>query len=276
MVVRLTELYKTKYFYLTTGKDLTYLFSTCATLRSTPDAAVNAGSAEIEQVFRCFRTGAPVTFDLAGARFTSDVTPILLNAQRSYGLDLIDSEQSWRNDILKENKRRFELYGNGVQNTIELPLLRQDEKALDFIRNLKKGVLYSVPVTYVHEIWIPLCVLISVFRPSIQLYLNGREAKLLEFVASRLTLNDLNKYREFYMVTKQGVQIVSTDRNFYVQQLGYCDLEQAQSVASFVPTDFGKVVLKDQLEFRTIANECIRTLNKYRNTRPVTLAELFE
>ena len=276
MTVKLTDLYSTKYFYITTGKDLTYLFATCDLIRKDPKKEVNAGNKQIEDVFNCFRVGAPVVFDLADGRYTSDISHILLAAQREYGFELIDSVNPWRNAILMENKRRFELYKDGVQNTVELPVLRQDEKALDFIKNLQKGVLYRVPVTYPEDIWLQLCVLISIYRPSIQMYLSEREAKFLEFVASRLTLSDLEQYTEFYMVTKQGVQIVDASKPFYVQRLGYCNLEQAQSVASFVPTDFGRVVLKDVLAFRTIANECVRTLNKYKNTRSITLRELFE
>lgn len=276
MVVKLSELYNTKFFYITMGKDLTYLFSSCNSLRKDPSLKLNAGNKVIDDVFSCFRVGAPVTFDLAGCKFTSDTVYTLLTAQRDYKLDLIDSQDAWRNDILMVNRERFEKYGDGVQNTVELPILTQDAMALEFIQSLQKGVLYSVPVTYDKEIWIQLCVLIQIYRPSIQLFLNGREATLLEFVASRLTPFDLQQWSEFYMITKQGVMVVDASKPFYVQRLGYVDLEQAQSVASFVPTAFGKESLKNVMVFRTIANECIRALNKYKNKRSVTLAELFE
>lgn len=276
MVVKLKELYNTKYFYITLGKDLTYLFSTCSQLRRDPSQEVNAGNDQIKQVYDCFRASAPVSFDLADCKFTSDVTRILMTAQRDYQLDFIDTKDTWRNDIFKENKNRFLTRESLQSTTVELPELRQDEKALDFIRSLSKDVTYSVPVTYVSDIWVQLCTLISIFRPSIKLYLNDREAILLNFVAARLTLNDLEPYHEFYMVTEQGVQIVDTNNPLYVQGIGECDLSEAMAVANFVPTDFGRVVLKDVLVFRTIANECINTLNHYKNTRPVFLSELFK
>lgn len=276
MVVKLSELYNTKYFYITMGKDLTYLFSTCNSLRNNAALEPNAGNKLMADVFACFKVGAPVTFDLADCKFTSDVVYTLLAAQRDYKLDLVDSKEGWRNDILRTNSERFAKYGDGIPDAMELPLLRQDAKALDFIQGLQKGVVYSVPVTYDKDIWTQLCVLIQIYRPSIQLFLNGREATLLEFVASRLTPFDLQQWSEFYMVTKQGVQIVDASKPFYVQRLGYVDMEQAQSVASFVPTAFGKESLKNVMAFRTIANECIRTLNKYKSKRSITLAELFE
>ena len=277
MTVKLTELYNTKFFYITTGKDLTYLFTTCASLRANPELKVNAGNNLMEQVFSCFRVGAPVTFDLADGRFTSDVTHIILTAQRDYKMDIIDSVNIWRNDILAENKRRIDANdaAGGYENMTQLPVLKREDKAIDFIKALDKTVAYSVPVTYEKEIWLQLCTLIQIFRPSVTLYLNGREALLLDYVASRLTPFDLKSWNEFYMISDEGVQVVDTRKPIYVQRLGYCDVDQAMAVASFVPTDFGRKVMKDVPVFRAMANECIRALNTYKNQRSVTLAELF-
>lgn len=275
MVVNLVDMYNTKYFYLPFGKDLTYLFTTCNTLRSTPNLEVHAGNEKIAKVFDCFRVGAEVKFDLAGGHYTSDITPILLTAQRDYGMLLIDSKERWREKILRENDRRFAEFKNGVQDTTQLPVLSQSEKAVDFIRSLSKDVVYEVPVSYPQEIWLHLITLISIFRPSVQLYLCNRESALLEHVARQLAPSDLDEFDEFYMITKQGIEVVNRSEEIYVQQLGYTDIDGAQSFASFVPTDFGKKQLKDHPAFRVIANASIHELNKYKNARKVTLDELF-
>lgn len=275
MVVKLIDLYNTKYFYISICKDLTYLFSSCWQIRNNTSLQMHAGNEKIAKVFDCFRTGAPVQFDLAGGKYTSDACAVIQNAQREYGIQFIDTECEWREQLFRENDERLQYAKSVVDTTTPLPILERGEPTIDYIKSLQKGIIYSVPFNYPGNIWMQVVTLINIYRPSIQLYLQNRELQLLSFIAKQLIPEDLNRFEEYYMITPQGVQKVRRGEKIYVQQLGYTDVAGALTVADFVPTDFGSVPLKDDVTFRVIATNCIHEVNKYHNTRAAKLSELF-
>lgn len=271
MRVKLTELYNTKYFYVTTGKDLTYMLSTCLQLMQDPNIQYNIGNEKLGVVYNCFKTGADIEFDLAGTHITSDVTPTILSFSER-GIKFVDTENKWRDEILAENRRRFEQRAS-IQNEVLLPPLPMEQPAVEYVQELSKDVIYRVPPQN-QEITLPLVVLICIYRPSIQLHLDDVALPLMRYVAKNLTLNDLSNYDEFYMATPEGISVVKAGQDIYVQQLGYVDMEKASTVADFVPTEFGRVRLNEDAVFRTIATSCVRVLNRYRESRPVKLSEI--
>lgn len=275
MVVKLTDLYNTKYFYISICKDLTYLFSSCWQIQHNTSLQMHAGNEKIAKVFDCFRTGAPVQFDLAGGKYTSDACTVIQNAQREYGIQFIDTECAWREQLFRENEERLKYAASVADNTTPLLILECGEPTIEYIRSLEKGIVYSVPFNYPTSIWMQVVTLINIYRPSIKLYLQGRESQLLSFIAKQLIPEDLNRFDTYYMLTPQGIQTVRRGEKIYVQQLGYTDVSDALTVADFVPTDFGSVPLKDDVTFRVIATNCIHEINKYHNTRATKLSELF-
>lgn len=275
MVVKLTDLYNTKYFYISICKDLTYLFSSCWQIQHNTSLQMHAGNEKIAKVFDCFRTGAPVQFDLAGGKYTSDACTVIQNAQREYGIQFIDTECAWREQLFRENEERLKYAASVADNTTPLSILECGEPTIEYIRSLEKGIVYSVPFNYPTSIWMQVVTLINIYRPSIKLYLQGRESQLLSFIAKQLIPEDLNRFDTYYMLTPQGIQTVRRGEKIYVQQLGYTDVSDALTVADFVPTDFGSVPLKDDVTFRVIATNCIHEINKYHNTRATKLSELF-
>lgn len=279
MLVKLRDIYNTKYFYISYKKDLVRLFSQFAELQKNPTLHPFAGSAEMEKVFDAARAHAELQLDIADCRFTSDTTPLLLAAQRDYGIVLVDSADKQRDKILKENVERLNKYGANDsvirEQLTELPKLTKTTDPIEWLKSLQKGVLYGVPAGLNDEIWIQLIVLTNIYRPSIQLYLYNRESQVLRWVANHLTPADLEQYDDFYMVTKQGVTEVNRRQDIYVQELGSVSFDEALTVASFVPKVFGTEVTKNVAAFQMIARTCIRDINKYINSKKVTIEELF-
>ena len=267
MRVKICDVYNTKYFYVTMGRDLSYMWNTCLTLRSSPNADYNVGNAQLGTIYDCFKTGAPVEFDLAGARLTSDVTRIVIDFIRR-GIVMCDTESSWRDNILKENYKRL----HTELTTVPLPTYTWDMSAKDYIQSLQTDVIYQPPSVN-PEVYIPLLVMITMTRPKVQICLNSVGIALFNFVANKLPYDVLSKYSEYYMITREGIQIVNKD-NIYVQNLGKVTLDEALTSANFIPTIFGNERLNNDPDFKGIFMECLKMVNRYRSTRKPLLSDI--
>lgn len=271
MRFKLVDLFETKYFYVTTGKDLTYALSTCEKLRTDANVPYNAGNAELEKLYSCVKNGAPVEFDLAGAKITSDVTTIL----RLYmyrGFTFVDSEWEWRDKLFAEGRERIALK-DSLKDVVPLPPFDLNTLANEYVSNLSKDVIYEVPVGQ-DEIYIPLCVLICIYRPSVRLLLDNVFNQVFKFVSKHLTEKDLDTWSEFYVIEPEGVSIWKRGDKLHIQRLGYCELEDALTVADFVPTVFGSERLANDVIFREVAKDCISRLNHYKMSKPVNLSDI--
>lgn len=273
MRFKIVDVFKTKYFYVTTGRDLNYMLNTCVALRSNPTFQYNAGSPELDEVYSAVKSGAPVEFDLADARITSDVTTTI-NMFARQGVVFVDSSAPWRDSILAENRRRLSLESQ-YKDAIELPKLSMYDSAIDYIQALSKDEVYLVPPNDLN-ITIPLVTLITIFRPSVKLLIDNIAGELFKYVGEFFTEANLEEYNEFYISTPEGVSTWKRGTPLYVQRIHNkeCDLSEALTVADVVPTVFGKERLNQDRIFRLIASDSNNRLNYLKSKQPVKLSDV--
>ena len=270
MQFKLVDLYNTKYFYTTFRLDLVYLFNTCLELRKNVNYAYNVGNDKLGKVYEAVKSGTPVQFDLAGAKLTSDIVP-KIREYSERGIEFIDTKDKWRDVILRTNRERLSI---DTSDYIDLPPYNPSTSVKDYIVSLDKNVTYKLPLND-NDVYIPLVVMILMSRPSIKINLNVHVKDLFNYVGSRLTLADLNKYHEFYLTTPEGTQVVDFSYGkTYVQRLGLCDKEQALTVGTLVPTDFGKKKLVQDEDWKHIFRDCLNIMNRYKSSRKKTIEEV--
>lgn len=271
MRVKLTDLYDTKYFYVSFKNDLTYLFDNVLKLSRGENINPNVGNDKIGEVYNCARVGTPLEFDIADAHFTSDCTSYLVTYAKK-GIVFVDSSNYWRNKILETNRERV---AEAVQYADEIPLpaFKVDDSAPDYIQALSKDVVYRISPNN-QDVVLPLTTLIIIYRPSIKLHIDDVAIPLFRYVARFITPAEAKRFGEYYMVTAEGISVVEKADKIYVQQLGTVDFETASTVADFVPTDFGKVRLTNDPLFRVIAQQCLNVLNEYKSRKPLRLQDV--
>lgn len=272
MRAALTELYNTRYFYITYQRDLVYLFSTFLALRQDPNYEYNAGNEKLDKVYRAARVGAAVEFDLANAKISPDVFPTI-QSYAEKGIIFIDSKDSWRNNILALNRERMKV---DMSEFVTLPAYDGTILVKDYVKSLQKGTKYILPNNN-PEVYIPLTYIAMVLRPSLIINLGGQCNAFFNFVGSRFTIKDLEEYKRFYFTSPEGTMILDFSQgDCYVQRIGYCDIEQALTVGSLVPTVLGEERLFEKGRWQIIFKNCLSMLNGYRATRKHTLGELFD
>lgn len=273
MQFKLVDIFNTKYFYVTTGKDLHYMLSTCVALRSDANHVHNVGNEALGRVYNAFKSGAPVEFDLAEARLTSDVTT-MINMFARQGIVFVDTNAPWRNNILTENRKRLELEFS-YKDAVQLPAFDSRLSAVDYIQSLSKDIVYRVPPNNL-QVTIPLVTMIIIYRPSIQLIINDVASSLFKYVGDFFTEATLEEYNEFYISEPEGVSIWSKGTPLYIQRIRKkeCTFSEALTVADIVPTVFGKERLNKDKTFRAIASDCNTRLNYIRSQQPVKLSDV--
>lgn len=268
--VKLRELYNTRYLYVTLQRDLIYLFSTYLELRKNSDYEYFAGNDLLQKVYSAARVGTNVEFDLADTKITPDIEQTI----RTYGfkgIAFVDTKDYYRNEILKENRRRAQI---DTSSFVPLPEYNSTQLVKDYVQSLKKDVTYTVTYNNV-EVYLPLLYIIMVTRPSIKIDLAGMCSEFFSFVGKRLTLSDLEGYSEFYFSDREGTVVVSlNDGKVYTQRMGLCDLETASTLGSLVPTVLGSKRLLNEGCWHTIFRTCLGMLNGYRATRKKKLYEV--
>ena len=271
MRFKITELFGTKYFYVTTGKDLTYMLNVCLGLRKDSNMEYNIGSDALRQVYDCFKSGAPVEFDLAEARLTSDVCATL-NEYMRQGIRFVDSHAEWRDNLLKDNEARLQI---DLSKAVPLPTYTADMNAVTYLQNLSSECTYIVGTGNL-DLYKPLVTIIIMFRPSVKLVLNEIAGDIFKYVSDFFTPDDLKRYDEFYVSEPEGVFVWKRGEPLYIQRIHdkKCTFEEAQTVADFVPTVFGKERLNMDPTFRIIAGDCNAKLNCCRANIPIALSDV--
>lgn len=266
----MTELYNTKYFYLTLRSDLDYLFTTVKGLQADENYQHNVGNEMLGRVYQAAKSGAPIEFDFAGAKITPDVVTSLM-FYSNQGIVFVDSKDAWRDNIFKLNRERAKI---DRSEFVELPKYELDILVKDYIQSLDKSVKYKVPLNE-SDIYLPLTVMILLARPSIQLCIDSFAKDLFTFVGEHLTVGDLCEYDKFYFTSPEGTQIMDfSSGKAYVQRLGEVDLITASTAGILVPEVFGRAKLLGTTCWDNLFKDCLRIVNRYRSTRKMTIAEL--
>ena len=271
MRFKLTEVFNTRYLYVTIGADILYMFSSCKRIKDDPTAVVNVGNDMMGQIYDCFRHGSAVEFDLADAKITPDVIKIINDYQRA-GFKFVDSAEAWRNGILKENERRLSI---DTSDFVPLPCIPpKGVKPEVYIKELRSDVVYK-PVNENRKTFIPLLAMITILRPSVKICLDEFYRDLFTFVSKLIMREDLYLFDEFYVLTPEGVDVIKKDQTYYVQQAhSYVPFEVLLDTAILIPTDFGKKGLFNHKAFKTAFDVCLSHVNAYLNSHSVTISEV--
>ncbi len=270
--VKLTDLYNTRYFYITFQRDLVYLFSTFLELQNNPEYPYNIGNELLGKVFEAAKVGTSVEFDLANAKITPDAL-MTIKSYAEKGIVFIDTKDAWRDSILKENRRRISV---DKSQFVALPLYDGSILVKDYIVSLDNTKTYVAP-NGKPEIYIPLLYILQVTRPKVAVDLEGVCTAFFRFVGNRLTLGDLDRYTEFYFTSPEGTMIVDFSQGqTYIQRIGMCDIEHALTAGTLVPTVLGREKLLNDGCWRGIFKTCLSMLNNYRATRKQTLEEILQ
>lgn len=270
MQFKLTELYNTRYFYITYKKDLVYLFNTIITLRVNRNHPYNIGNAMLGQVYEAAKSGAHIQVDLAGSKLTPD-TVTTIQEYSAKGIEFIDTKDAGRNQILAVNRERLKF---NKKDFVELPEYNPSDSVVDYLQTLNQSTIYMLP-NHDQTVFIPLTYMILVVRPTIQIALVNYCSDFFNFVGNRLTLNDLLPYNEFYLTTPDGTTVVDFSKGpVYTQRIGAVDMEEALTLGTLVPTVLGKERLHKQAPWNSIFKYCLNSLNGYRATRKQALDEV--
>lgn len=271
MQFKLVDIYNTRYFYLPFNRDLVYLFDTFLKLQQDKNYPHNDANELLAKVYSAAIAGTDVEFDLADAKLTPD-TSKTIQAFTWKGINFVDTKDSNRNAILLENRKRRSI---DVSDCTVLPEFDINQKIKDYISALDPNVQYSM-MPGKSFIYVPLCIMIQIARPSINIVFNYHCSDIMNFVGTNLTTEDLKQYNEFYFTTPEGTQVIKLDSDgkFETSRAGRVDLETALSLGSLVPTVFGKDKLIDEECWRVLFTLCLKKLNHYKSTRTRTLDEV--
>lgn len=273
MVVKLTELFGTRFFYVSIGLDFDYFMSTYNAIRNgnIPEKYNKDASPAISAAYDSALGGDELIIDLARARITSDITPKILREMRN-GVQFCDTDDPARDEILKISYSRIKQYSIVTSSLVMMPTFEVGTSPLEYVTGLQKEVIYDPPEVNI-DLYVYIIALTAIYRPSIQFCLDRIGKTLFKYISERMNLDYLSKFDEFYIVTAMGIRTCKKD-DIYIQQLGKCTLEEAAAYANVVPTVFGSKVLKNDETFKSIAAECIHVLEQYNSTRPITLREV--
>lgn len=271
MTEKIINIFGTKYFYLSLRKDMEYFINGIKSLQTDSSKLPRAISKVMESVFNAYARGEEVTIDIADARFTPDTAGLLMTMIH-LNIRMTDSLAKWRNSLMVENQRRFAL---APVNAIPLPEMSFTTKITDYIASLQTNCTYT-NITLPARINYPLVALISAVRPDINIELHD-EDKFFRYVNGKINPADFDKYDKFYVCSVEGTRVFDfTEGDIHIQDEGYLNKQQALSVATLVPSDFGTVPVINNPVYSTLVKDAMNRIRSYQNQRPKTLAELFE
>lgn len=271
MTEKIVNIFGTKYFYLSLRKDMEYFINSIKTLQVDSTKSLHATSKVMETVFAACARGEEIIIDIADARFTPDTSGLLMTMMH-LNIRIVDTLAKWRNSLMVENQRRLAL---APTDTIPLPEMTFTTKITDYIASLKTDCTYT-NVTLPARINYPLVALISAVRPNINIELHD-EDKFFRYINGKINPTDFDKYDKFYVCSVEGTRIFDfTEGDIHIQEEGYLNKQQALSVATLVPVDFGTIPVINNPVYSTLVKDAMNRIRSYQNQRPKTLAELFE
>ena len=160
-------------------------------------------------------------------------------------------------------------------NSIPLPDFTYTTNIKEYIHELRTDVMYSRNALD-NYVQLALVTLITVTRPSVTLSGDFFELGLFDYVNSRLSVTDIEKYDKFIMRSEEGVRVVDFSNNgtVFIQGLGYVDYIDAVSKVSFIPAVFGTVTLLRDDAFSSLIHDAFMIIQQYQQSRPKMLYEV--
>ena len=268
-MVKLTEIFNTKYFPAHYEKDLNYFFKLAMECISNPSKQVISEHPGVRAAIAFYRTNSIIEIDIAGARFVPNTIAVVQNYADN-GVIVCDTESVTRDAILLENRRRAK-----VEYEVEpLPILQSLDDLPKYIGALSENIVYS-PKGMSVNLSVPLVALITVFRPKVQIDMESEYEKLFQYVNNNVILEEF-QYTEYNYVIGSTIYTQKFDGDtIYVQGWGEQTYEEFRKNFLTLPTIFGTKILSQDPAWMVLQNAAIDDLRAYLRNKSTTITDIY-
>ena len=272
MTVKMYDIYKTRYLYLTYDRDLLFLFESIDKLRADPTLDITSESPIIQSIFDAAKAAADITFDMAGVNMTSDISKRLKKAMYSKNIKFIDSADQGRNAYFLTALDRA---STDLSQFVPMPDFKAGDKVAEYLPTFRKDVKYCLP-TKDTALYINLAILLQIYRPSIQFTPLSYDVEYMQLVGAGISDEELSHYKEFYYVTSEGVNEVrlNAEGKFNDLKHGFVTIEEARGYGILVPGIFGKIRTCEVDCFKVLATRCMHNVGSFAAKKTYTLDSL--
>lgn len=271
MVVKLSTIFETNYFYVTYAADLRYFFNCYEKISQDSTYVPNALTPEMKNVFDAVRNHEELVIDIANARFTPDTSDFILVAT-NLGIRLVDSTDQNRNSLLQENIRRKNI---NKESYVPLPDFDLNLKLNQYVEQcLHAGEKYTCDKIEHdnRQKMTAVVILLSMCLPEVDILIDSTAVDMLKLVSTFLTPTVLQKYKKFYMVTAEEIRSIDfSGGTAFIQGIGDVDLQTAVETVTLVPAVFGTERLISNPDFSTLKSAMLRVLNSMKSSQPKML-----
>lgn len=270
-VFKLVDLYDTKYFYKSYVSDILYLCRSLQLIRENKEYQPNVGNEKLGDVYAAALMGESVVLDLADARLTSDACQALLTCQHN-GQVFCDSKNEGRDHILKTNCARLNLVSGGW---VQLPKFTFSTDLKEYISSLDSSVTY-VAAGMDDKMLIAITCILTIIRPSLKVNVDAIAYKMFQYVATKVSRDELLNDTEFYFVTEYGIEEISDIENIYINFIDtVVPMITALQYGIIIPKKFGEKVLVRNKEWEHLFQSCLSILDDFKESSPKKLSELY-
>lgn len=261
--MKLVDILGTKYISANWAQDIDYIVRN---LISGTEEAINV----YEEPFReLLKQGEPYVIDLADARICKDVMVHICN-YTSDKIKLIDSSNSYREAILRENETRRTLN----YETVHLPGLSELNDLLKYIPALDEDIVYDVQTMPLEEA-LRLVTIITAYRPDVHIDMGTHYEDLFQFVASLLHLSSYKCTKVLYIVGTTFAKADVVDDKVYITGYGNMSWDTFINTFTCVPYEFGTECLITRPEWYEVVKNCCLSLPNFLKHR-TTITDYFK
>lgn len=267
-MVKLTDVFNTKYFPLHYTKDLQYfvrIAQECLEDRRKKVITIEPG---VKTAIEHFRERNAIEIDIAGAHFVRETISVLQNCD---AILLCDTENLTRDGILNENRRRARL----DYETTPVPSIASSSDIPEWIDALECGAVYvagGMPI----QLFFPLVTLTTIFRPEVQFDMEGQYDIFFEYVERNVNL-DPTKYSTYNVVVSGTLyQFKFHDDIINIPGVGDIDYNTFHQEYTAMPIEFGTKDVSNNEDFQLIQTVSIDDVIAYFRSQPSTITDIFK
>ena len=267
---KLVDIFNTKYFPLHYVKDLEYFINLAVECLDNPTKKVVSDLETVKAAIESFKNNRVIEIDIAEAHFIPETISVLQQSTQK-GVILSDSENTKRDAILVENRRRTKL----SYEVTPLPKLKDIDNLPNYILSLSKDTTYvtdNMPLSLA----IPLVSLIAVYNPEVKIDMGDNYDRLFTYVNNNIILEDFI-YIEYNYIVGNTIYRDKFDTNgtIYVPGTGIIDYERFRRQFNVLPTAFGEEVLALKKEWQVLQNAAIDDIKYYLRNRRTSITDIF-
>lgn len=263
-VVKLVDLFNTKYFYKTFVKDAEYLFNSILQLQKDPSVNPNAETPQIEELYTQIRNGDDIEIDLSDAVYTRDFANLLNDWITKINFCAPTNPALQR--MLSENVTRI---SNSKVQTVDFPAYNVTQSIPAYMKSLQPGVVYNSNT--LHSAFnmmsdddvIYFLILLTGVRPDLTINYNQYLLPIAQMITTIIPVLSYDNTEFLFVSPDTGVQKVTKD-NFQVYGIDKIDsFADLLKYGYLIPNDFGTAKLNRkatqyrQDQWRQLMSICI-------------------